>query len=81
MPADLSTATNDELLDELHARQKVMVYPGRPMVDRDYDWQIRSKGDHYEVLGLLGLAQARVGAQSLGIKINEVEADRPGEGD
>lgn len=77
MPTDLSTVTTDELLDELHSRQQVMVYLGRPLVNRDFDWQIRSKGEHYEVMGLLGLAQARVGAESLGIKIDGIDVDRP----
>lgn len=79
--SDLSTVTTDELLDELIARHGKMVFLGRPLVNRDFDWQIRTKGDHYEVMGLIGLAQVRVGATSLGLKVEGVQVDRPNEGE
>jgi hypothetical protein len=77
---DLSTATTDELLDELIVRHDKMVFLGRPLVNRDFDWQIRTKGDHYEVMGLLALGQARIGATSLGLKVEGVDVARPNDG-
>ena len=75
------TATTDELLDELIKRHSQMVFLGRPLVDRDFDWQIRTKGDHYEVMGLLALGQVRIGATSLGLKVQGIEVDRPNDGE
>jgi hypothetical protein len=54
---DLSTATTDELLDELRSRHDTLIFIGVPQVKKYHERVLCFKGEAISVFGLMSLAE------------------------
>lgn len=68
---DLSLATVPELLDELEKRHDVMIFVGRPTINKDFSWRMWTTGPTHEALGLCSLAQFSLAQKA----INDIQPE------